>query len=151
VSVTVAVHYETLRLVSAALPRLTIPVRMRVLFVVFACLAAHTLEVWIYAAAYWFLVEEAGFGRLSGAAAGEFADYLYFSTTTYTTIGFGEVVPQGPTRLIAAIEGMIGLVMVGWSASFTYLSMERFWPLHVRRRRAPHRPEAETTAKPDAL
>jgi hypothetical protein len=152
VSVTAAVHYETLRLASAALPRLTIPLRMRVLFVVFACLAAHTLEVWIYAAAYWFMVEVAGFGRLSGAVSGEFVDFLYFSTVTYTTIGFGEVVPQGPTRIIAAIEGMIGLLMVGWSASFTYLTMERFWPLHVRKRHASHKPGGEAVAPPgDAL
>ena len=24
-------------------------------------------------------------------------------------------------------------VLIGWSASFTYLTMEKFWPLHTRR------------------
>ena len=79
---------------------------MRVIVVVFACLGAHTAEVWIYAIAYWALVELAGFGRLAGAFQGEFIDYLYFSTVTYTTVGFGEVIPLGPTRMIAAIEAM---------------------------------------------
>ncbi|MBI1774000.1 MAG: two pore domain potassium channel family protein [Proteobacteria bacterium] len=130
ITISVIVHYETLRLISAALPRLTIPLRMRVIVVVFACLTAHTAEVWIYAGAYWLLVEAFHYGRVTGDSAGEFMDYLYFSTVTYTTLGFGEIYPQGPIRMIAAIEAMTGLLMVSWSASFTYLTMERFWPLH---------------------
>ena len=30
-------------------------------------------------------------------------------------------------RLIAGVEALTGLLMIGWSASFTYLEMERFW------------------------
>jgi hypothetical protein len=149
--VSVVVHYETLRLTSAALPRLNIPVRMRVLVVVFACLGAHTTEVWIYAGAYWMLIELAGYGRLAGAFDGSFVDYLYFSTITYTTVGFGEIYPDGPTKMIAAIESMIGLLMVGWSASFTYLTMERFWPLHVKKRHPAHAPGGARTSGTDAL
>jgi hypothetical protein len=26
-------------------------------------------------------------------------------------------------------------LLIGWSASFTYLTMEKFWPLHPERRR----------------
>jgi hypothetical protein len=134
VVVCVGIHYEALRLTSMALPYLRIPLRLRIVVVVFACLAAHTLEVWFYATAYWLIVGIAGLGQLRGDFHGEFADYLYFSTVTYTTLGYGDILPLGPVRLIAAIEAMIGIFMIGWSASFTYLSMERLWPLHVRRR-----------------
>jgi hypothetical protein len=30
-------------------------------------------------------------------------------------------------RIVAGIESLNGLVLIGWSASFTYLTMERFW------------------------
>jgi hypothetical protein len=30
-------------------------------------------------------------------------------------------------RLIAGVESLNGLVLIGWSASFTYLEMARFW------------------------
>jgi hypothetical protein len=30
-------------------------------------------------------------------------------------------------RIIAGVESLNGLVLIGWSASFTYLSMEQFW------------------------
>jgi hypothetical protein len=30
-------------------------------------------------------------------------------------------------RLLAGAEALNGLVLIGWSASFTYIAMERFW------------------------
>jgi len=36
---------------------------------------------------------------------------------------------------MAGIETLTGLVMIAWSASFTYLAMEKFWGLHRPRRR----------------
>ncbi|MGE5242209.1 MAG: ion channel [Bacteroidota bacterium] len=46
---------------------------------------------------------------------------------TYTSLGLGDVYPLGDLRLIAGIESLIGLLMIAWSASFTYLMMEKFW------------------------
>jgi hypothetical protein len=45
------------------------------------------------------------------------------------------VFPLGPVRLLSGVEALNGLMLIGWSASFTYLTMEKFWPLHVGRRR----------------
>jgi hypothetical protein len=33
-------------------------------------------------------------------------------------------------RLVSGVEALNGLLLIGWSASFTYLAMERYWPLH---------------------
>jgi hypothetical protein len=54
-------------------------------------------------------------------------DYFYLSITTFTTLGIGDVHPRGALRTIAGVESLNGLVLIGWSASFTYLSMEQFW------------------------
>jgi len=48
-------------------------------------------------------------------------------------MGLYGATPVGPIRLIAAVEALNGLLLIGWSASFTYISMEKFWlnkPLH---------------------
>jgi hypothetical protein len=45
----------------------------------------------------------------------------------YTSLGFGDIQPIAHVRLIAGVEALVGLLMIGWSASFTYISMERFW------------------------
>jgi hypothetical protein len=52
---------------------------------------------------------------------------MYFSAITYTTVGYGDLVPLGALRFLAAVESLAGFVLVSWSASFTYLVMERFW------------------------
>ncbi len=55
------------------------------------------------------------------------ADYIYFSATVYSTLGFGDLVPTGPVRFMAGAESVTGLLMITWSASFTYLEMVRYW------------------------
>ena len=135
VLLTVLVHYEVLRLTSVALPRLTIPPRTRMLFVMIAAFFAHTIEVWLYALAYAVLVDYFAFGSFEGLPVISFMDYLYFSTGTYTSLGIGDIYPVGGLRLIAAVESLNGLVLIGWSASFTYLSMREFWPMHIASRR----------------
>ncbi|HLF58389.1 MAG TPA: ion channel [Alphaproteobacteria bacterium] len=133
VGLTLLIHYEILRLASAMLPSLPIPVRMRVIFVVFAAFLAHTLEVWLYAFAFYVFIDVFHFGAFGGTMMGDWRDYVYFSAVTYTSLGLGDVFPLGGARLLTGVEALNGLVMIGWSASFTYLTMEKFWPLHTRR------------------
>ena len=131
VALTILVHYEVLRLTSAIIPHLgTIQPRGRVVLVVFACFAAHTIEVWLFATAYYLFVDVFGLGGFGGPHQGTLIDYVYFSAVTYTSLGFGDVYPVANVRLIAGVEALAGLLMIGWSASFTYLAMEKFWPLH---------------------
>lgn len=130
VGLTILIHYEVLRLTSALIPELTfVPPRARVAFAVFACFAAHTIEVWLFAIGY-FLFVVAGLGSFGGIHQGTIVDYIYFSVVTYTSLGFGDVYPIENMRLISGVEALTGLLMIAWSASFTYLAMEQFWALH---------------------
>lgn len=99
------------------------------LIVVFSLFAAHLAEVMIYAAGL-ALLEAAGAGSLGGAIVGGrdwFFDHFYFSIASYTTLGIGDILPTGGIRIVAGVEALNGLVLVAWSASFTYLVMERLW------------------------
>jgi hypothetical protein len=127
VVVATVLHYEVLRVLSAGLPRFTVATRAKLLIVIFAAFIAHALEVLLYGAGYYLLARVAGLGTLTGAAGSAFSMCLYFSAETYTSLGFGDVVPTGSLRLLAGTETLNGLLLIGWSASFTYLSMERFW------------------------
>jgi voltage-gated potassium channel len=67
----------------------------------------HTIEIWTYAALY-----------LGLGAFKDFEEALYFSTVTYASIGYGDVLmPQG-WRILGAIEGAVGIIMLGWSTAF---------------------------------
>jgi hypothetical protein len=132
VFITVLIHYEVLRLISEIIPKLTfMQPRLRILVVIYGAFFAHTLEVWLFAAAYYLLNIHLSLGSFHGlATAAHFYDFLYFSVVVYTSLGFGDILPQGHIRLIAGVEALTGLLMIGWSASFTYLMMEKLWLDH---------------------
>ncbi|HUA54689.1 MAG TPA: potassium channel family protein [Candidatus Sulfotelmatobacter sp.] len=153
VALTILIHYEVLRITSLHLSELPVPPRARIIVVVCAVFAAHTIEVWLYGGGYWLMTTQLGMGGFGGTPLTSLEDYIYFSAVTYTSLGFGEVYPVSHARLIAGVESLNGLVMIGWSASFTYLVMVRYWPLHPAprraRRRGAHAPHA-AHAEPEA-
>ena len=78
-----------------------------ILLTVFGLVVLHSFEIWLYAGLF--------------LALGEFQDLetaLYFSTASFTTIGYGDVVIGHTHRLIAAIEGANGFLLIGWSTAF---------------------------------
>jgi len=52
---------------------------------------------------------------------------VYFSLVTYTTIGFGDVVLGPGWRVLAGIEGLTGIVLVGWSTAFVFAIVNRMY------------------------
>lgn len=123
---TVAIHYEVLSTVFAVLPRLQIQPRLRILVAMAAIFGAHLAEIALYAVAYYGL-ELLQLGAIGGEFRGTWLDYVYFSMTSYTTMGVGDLAPHGLLRLVAGLEGLNGFVLIGWSASFTYVTMEAYW------------------------
>jgi hypothetical protein len=126
VAIVVIIHYEFLFQMSSSIPRLQIKHRFRVLACVFGALIAHAIEIWVFALGYFFMSRVAGWGSLSGGAGG-LMDCGYFSFVTFTTIGYGDIVPIGSLRYLAGIEALTGLVLITWTASFLYIEMQRFW------------------------
>ena len=56
-----------------------------------------------------------------------FWEPVYFSGITFTTLGYGDIVPSGTLRMMAGAEALNGLLLIGWSASYAHIAMERFW------------------------
>jgi voltage-gated potassium channel Kch len=127
IAATTLIHYEALRVLNTRLLTLHIPDRSKLLVVIFAAFAAHLVEIAVYAVAVYGLVEHLDVGALHGAKHYSFLNYLYFSAETYTTLGFGDLTPSGAIRLLAGVESLNGLLLIGWTATSTYVAMERFW------------------------
>jgi hypothetical protein len=117
VVLTTVIHYEVLRGLTVGLPVIRVPSRGRLLVVIFATFLAHAVEILLYALAVYLLDPR----HLL------FSTSLYFSAETYTSLGYGDIVPSGDLRLLAGVEALNGLLLIGWSASYTYIAMERFW------------------------
>ncbi len=91
---------------------------------------AHAMAIIIYAVTYWVLIHYAGFSDLSGNISDHFPTYLYFSSTSYSSLGVGDVIPVKGLRFLAGIEAINGLILITWSAAFTYFSVQQLWEAH---------------------
>jgi hypothetical protein len=124
---TTVIHYEVLRLLTVALPAVRIRPRVQLVFVIIGAFGAHFIEILLYGAAYYVLASLFGVGSMGEPGPLPFSRCLYFSAETYTTLGYGDVLPHGDLRLLAGVEALNGMLLIGWTASYTYLSMARFW------------------------
>ncbi|SQF98004.1 ion transport 2 domain-containing protein [Paucimonas lemoignei] len=133
----VVIHYECLLRLNRLMPKMNIWHRFRVVIGVLGALTAHAIEVWVFALGYYLMNQSADLGHLTGNFDGSFMDSVYFSFTTYTTIGFGDIVPVGPLKYLTGLEALTGLVMITWTASFLFLEMQKYWSdkEHAVRRR----------------
>lgn len=151
VGVATTIHYEALCLMSDILDRLERFARLRLLFIVLGCFLAHTAECWTHGFGIYLLDAYALGGEgFSGAISGSYIDHVYFATVAYTSLGLGDVYPTGPMRLMAGVVALNGLLLIAWSASFTYFAMQHLWPIpdarHLPRRRVI--PPRKATIKP---
>ncbi len=129
VTLVVLIHYECLFYLSKLIPKLRIKPRFRIVIGVFGALIAHSIEVWIFAFAYYFIYQLGYWGTLEGNFDGGILDCVYFSYTNFTTLGFGDIVPTGDIRFLTGIESLTGLVLITWSASFLFFEMQKYWEM----------------------
>lgn len=94
---------------------------------------AHTLAILLYALVFAFLAGPLIQGHLSGRPLGGFDDYFYYSASVYTTLGIGDIYPSGHLRILTAAEALNGLVLIAWSATFTYRTLEGLWMRSTQR------------------
>ena len=85
--------------------------------VVFGLFAIMTVEVWVWAVAF---VVTGSFDRFDTA--------LYFSTVTFSTLGYGDVLPHPEWRLFTALEGVNGFLLIGWSTAYLVAAGTRIGP-----------------------
>jgi hypothetical protein len=137
VALSTLIHYEVLRFCNDRLQSLEwIAGRAKVLLAIAAAFCSHLAHIALFAGGYW-LLHGTSVGSLRGHFDNVASSFLYFSAETYTSLGFGDVFPTGQMRLIAGIEALTGLLLISWSASFTYLEMCRHWLAPERRYRIP--------------
>jgi len=77
------------------------------LLAILGLFALHGIEIWLYAFLY-----------LGLGAVGGLRDAVYFSTITYGAIGYSDAVMAERWRLVSAIEGINGIILIGWSTAF---------------------------------
>lgn len=85
---------------------------------------ATVMEVWAWAMLYLFL------GAISSIETA-----VYFSTVTFTTLGFGDITLDEQWRLLSSFEAANGLLMFGWSTALIFVAVQ--WVYAGRRHDRP--------------
>ncbi len=131
VAIAIMIHYEMLYQLSRLMPRLHMKHRYRVIVGVFGALLAHITEIWMFAFGYFFIIRFTSLGSLVAFDTGEsihnIMNCIYYSFITYTTLGFGDIIPTGSLRFLTGLESLTGLVLITWTASFMYFEMRKYW------------------------
>ena len=77
------------------------------MIVIVGLFVLHGIEIWLYAFLY------LGIGSVEGLR-----EAIYFSTITYGAIGYSDAAMAEEWRLVSAIEGINGIILIGWSTAF---------------------------------
>lgn len=85
-----------------------------IVFVVLGLFVIHAVEIWAYAFVY-----------LAIGALSDLETALYFSTVTFASLGYGDVVLDPKWRVFGAIEAANGLILFAWSTAFLLSVMAR--------------------------
>jgi len=116
VALTVLIHTVGLITIAAVTPRLArllgfqnhnVGRTLVMTGTVLGILVILTLEVWSWAAAYALL-----------HVTTEFEDALYLSTSLFSTVGYEMQPFRQDWRLLTALEGINGFLMIGWSTAY---------------------------------
>ncbi len=124
----VLLHYEVFALLQRALGSMHSSVRRRrILLLMFGLLSLHIADVWLFGVGYYLLIDPHSMSRLVGLQGTGLLEFVYFSAVVYTTLGLGDLVPVGAIRFLTGTEALTGFLLITWSASFTFLEMQRVW------------------------
>jgi len=99
-------------------------VRWRVVtfaLLILAIFAAHVIEIWVWAVFFFFIEEISTFEAA-----------LYFSTSSFTTVGFGDVTLTEEWRLLSSLEATNGMILFGWSTAFIFAVIRGIYDHHYR-------------------
>ncbi len=83
---------------------------------VLGAFCSHVVQIWLWAMFY-----------LTVGALHTLEEAVYFSTVTYTTVGFGDVVLQHEWRLVSSFQAANGFILFGWSTAFIFEVMSKLY------------------------
>jgi hypothetical protein len=85
--------------------------------VVLLLIAVHGIEIWAYALLY-----------LSIGAVSGLEEAIYYSTISYSTVGYHDEHMAPDWKLLGAFESIVGMIMIGWSTAFLFRILGRIDP-----------------------
>jgi hypothetical protein len=121
IGVTVLIHAVCLEGIITAWRAVSIEIEVRwraiaLSLTIIGIFAAHVIEICVWTIFYFFVEE-----------IQTWESALYFSTTSFTTVGYGDLTLSEEWRLLGSIEAINGMILFGWSTAFIFACVSRIY------------------------
>ena len=83
----------------------------------------HLIQASLWALLYLFLPGITEFQSFEKA--------VYFSLVTFTTLGYGEITIDSTNRILAGLEAINGIMLIGWSTAFMFFVYQEILKIDV--------------------
>ena len=83
----------------------------------------HIVQIWLWAILYL---------SLDSIPLNTLADALYFSTVTFSTVGYGDITLKHSARMLSAIEAANGFLLFGWTTAFIFEVISKIYKSEAR-------------------
>jgi len=85
-------------------------------FTALSVFGVHIIQIWLWAFFY-----------LAVSALPDFEEALYFSTSSFTTVGYGDIYLDKDWRLLSSFQSANGFLLFGWSTAFIFEVMSKIY------------------------
>lgn len=126
-SACVLLHFEGLTAINRFIAAHNRLVRTHLVLVILFILFMHLVEISIFSGGYFLAHHVLDLGTFAGDREFTLIDYFHFSAETYTSVGYGDLYPVGPIRVLSSLEGLTGLLLLAWSGTYSYFTVQKLW------------------------
>lgn len=115
----VLIQFEVLYFTKNYISKL-ISKNIRVICFMFVLLIIHIAIIWLFAICFELYMMYNHSSNLLGNLQHIFFDLMYLSLTSYISLGFGDIYPEGDIRFLVVIEPLLGALLITWNISFLF-------------------------------
>ena len=86
----------------------------------------HLIQIVGWGLLFWLAMHWTEAGVIDAGRPVGLLEAIYVSGLNYSTLGLGgDLEPAGPIRVLVVMESLVGLMMIAWSANFTFHHLSR--------------------------
>lgn len=116
---TTTIHFEVLNFIENSIGKF-LSNRKKLLTVLSLIIATHLVEIIVYALVFYLAAVPLNIGHFNTNRNLGLIDFFYYSAETYSSLGYGDILPRGEIRTIASICPLNGILLLSWSGAFLY-------------------------------
>lgn len=107
--------------------------RWHLVLTILLIMGLHLLEICVFSIGTFIAHHVLHLGSFSGDREFALIDYFHFSAETFVTVGYGDLYPVGPLRVLTGIESLTGVLLIAWSGAFSFFTVQKLWESRIKR------------------